>query len=245
MNRSAWTAVSTRPAPSRIHRASRYSSISSGSGGRGGMPHYLRNPLNPRLGCLAILINMSVVSQDRSYRALLGAPSVGRMLIGMQIARIGQSMVSIAIVLFALDAYRSAAIAGMATFFAVFPGLLVSPVAGALLDRHGRTRLVILDYLVALLSLILLGVLALAQALPAWLLMVIAAVASLTVPLSGSGLRSLLPILVPVHLWERANALDSTGFLIATIVGPPLAAGIVALWGGPIAFIAIGLTFGA
>jgi predicted MFS family arabinose efflux permease len=188
---------------------------------------------------------MSVVSHDRSYRALLSVPSVGRMLIGMQIARIGQSMVSIAIVLYALDSYRSAALAGMATFCAVFPGLLVSPLAGALLDRHGRTRLVILDYIVALFSLLLMGTLALAHALPAWLLMAIAAIASLTVPLSGSGLRSLLPIIVPVHLWERANALDSTGFLIATIVGPPVAAGIVAWCGGPVAFVVIGLTFGA
>jgi len=81
--------------------------------------------------------------------------------------------------------------------------------------------------------------------LPAWLLMAVAAIASLTVPLSGSGLRSLLPIMVPSHLWERANALDSTGFLIASIVGPPMAAGIVALCGGPVAFIVIGLTFGA
>src|SRR5437016_3039404 len=123
---------------------------------------------------------MSATSQDWSYRALLGVPSVGRMLIGMQIARIGQSMVSIAIVLFALDSYRSAAVAGMTTFFSVFPGLIVSPLAGALLDRYGRTRLVILDYIVALLSLILIGVLALAHALPAWLLMAIAAIASLT-----------------------------------------------------------------
>ncbi len=188
---------------------------------------------------------MSVVSQDRSYRALLGVPSVGRMLVGMQIARIGQSMVSIAIVLFALDSYRSAAIAGMATFFAIFPGLVVSPLAGALLDRHGRTRLVILDYVIALLSLTFMGMLALAHALSAGLLMAIAAIASLTVPLSGSGLRSLLPVLVPVHLWERANALDSTGFLIASLIGPPMAAGIVALFGGPVAFIVIGLTFGA
>src|SRR2546427_12445558 len=130
---------------------------------------------------------------DRSYRALLKLPAVGRILLGMQIARIGQSMISVAIVLFALSAYRSPTIAGLATFFAIFPGLLVSPIAGALLDRHGRTRLVILDYVVALLSLTIMGVLALTNALPAWLLMAIAAVSSVTMPLSGSGLRSLLP----------------------------------------------------
>jgi MFS family permease len=162
----------------------------------------------------------------------------------MQIARISQSMVSVTIVLFTLVSYRSAALAGMATFFGVFPGLLVSPVAGALLDRHGRTRLVVLDYLVALGSLTLIGVLALTGNLSAPLLIVIAAVASLTAPLSHTGLRSLLPLLVPRHLWERINAIDSSGYIIATIIGPPLAAGIVAFWGGAVAFIIIGLSFG-
>ena len=105
-------------------------------------------------------------SPDRSYRALLRIPSVGRLLLGMQIARIAQSMVSITIVLFALEAYKSAPIAGIASFFGIFPGLLVSPIAGALLDRHGRARLVILDYLVALTALVLTGVLAIAGLLP-------------------------------------------------------------------------------
>jgi MFS family permease len=183
-------------------------------------------------------------TRERSYQALFALPSVGRLLLGMQIARIAQSMVGIAIVLYTLASYRSATLAGMATFFSFFPGIVVSPIAGALLDRHGRTRLVILDYVVALLSLVVLGALAAVNTLPPWLLMVIAAISSLTSPLSGTGLRSLFPIIVPKYLWERANAIDSSGFLIATIIGPPLAASLVAFFGGAIAFIAIGLTFG-
>ena len=153
-------------------------------------------------------------------------------------------MVSVAVVLFALTTYRSPMIAGIATFFSIFPGLLVSPIAGALLDRHGRIRLVVLDYLIALAALALMGTLAFAGHLPAWLLIVIAAVASLTNPLSGTGLRSLFPLIIPSHLWERVNALDSTGFVIAMIVGPPLAAGLVALCGGPVALIVIAGSFG-
>jgi len=76
----------------------------------------------------------------------------------MQIARVGQSMVAVAIVLFTLTSYRSAALAGVATFFNIFPGLLVSPIAGALLDRHGRMLLVALDYVVALAALTLMVV---------------------------------------------------------------------------------------
>src|SRR5262249_42659125 len=69
-------------------------------------------------------------------------------------------------------------------------------------------------------------------------------VSALTNPLSNSGVRSLFPVIIPAHLWERMNAMDSTGFIVAMIVGPPLAAGLVAIAGGPVALIIIGATFG-
>jgi MFS family permease len=185
-----------------------------------------------------------MIERDRSYRALFAVPLLGRLLFGMQIARIAQSMVGVVLVLFTLHAYRSATLAGWATFCGIFPGLMVSPIAGALLDRHGRRRLVVLDYAVALGTLVLLAVLALTDALPPWLLLSIASISSLTAPLSSTGLRSLFPIIVPSHLWERVNAIDSMGYVSAAIIGPPLAAAIVASWSGETAFIVIGLTFG-
>src|SRR5262249_22484494 len=187
---------------------------------------------------------MPTASIDRSYRALFAVPNVRRLLLGMQISRIAQSMVGITLVLFALQTYKSITLSGVAIFFSIFPGLLVSPIAGALLDRHGRTRLVVIDYLMALLSLTSIGVLALLGFLPAWLLIVIAAVASLTMPLSATGLRSLFPLMVPSHLWERVNAIDSTGYVVATIIGPPVATLLVGIWGGAITFIVIGISYG-
>jgi MFS family permease len=181
---------------------------------------------------------------EPSYRALFAVPTLGRVLVAMQLARIAQSMVGVAIVLFALTEYQSASLAGVVTFVSVFPGLLMSPIAGALLDRHGRIRLVILDYAVALGALALIGGLSLAGMLPAWLLVVIAAVSSLTSILSHTGLRSLFPLLVPKPLWERVNAVDSNGYLVATIVGPPLAAALVAIVGGATAIVVIGAVFG-
>jgi MFS family permease len=185
-----------------------------------------------------------VPTTDRSYRALLRVPTLGRVLLSMQIARVAQSMVGVALVLFTLDRYGSPAFAGFVTFASVFPGLLISPIAGALLDRHGRIRLVLLDYLVALAAMALVGVLALADVLPGPLLLGISIVASLTSILSHVGLRSLFPILVPEPLWERVNAVDSNGYVAATIVGPPIAATMVALLGGPTALLIIGLAFG-
>ncbi len=186
---------------------------------------------------------MPPAPSDRSYRALLAVPSLVRVVAGMQLGRIAGGMVSVAVVLFTLTTYHSAELAGVVTFVSLAPGMLVSPIAGALLDRHGRSRLVLADYVVAAASFALIGALALAGALPAWLLILISAVASLTNPLSTTGLRSLFPLLVPRHLWERINAIDSMGYVVATIIGPPLAGALVAVWGGPVALIAVAGVF--
>ncbi len=162
-----------------------------------------------------------------SYRALFAIPSLGRVVASMQLARIAGSMVGVALVLFALLEYDDPGLAGLVTLASILPGLAISPVAGALLDRHGRVRLVQLDYVVAAGALVLIGGLSLAGRLEPWLLLLIAAISSLTAPLSTTGLRSLFPIIVPRHLWERVNAVDSNGYVIATIVGPPLAAILV------------------
>lgn len=162
----------------------------------------------------------------------------------MAFARVAQSMVAIALVLFTLAEYHSPELAGLVTFASVFPGIVISPIAGVLLDRHGRIRLMILDYLVAAASLALVAGLASVHALPAWLLVLIAVVMSLTSIFSSVGLRTLFPLIVPRHLWERVNALDSTGYVVATIFGPPVAASLVAFGGGPLALAAIGIVYG-
>jgi len=178
-----------------------------------------------------------------SYRALLAVPGLGRILVAMQIARVAQTMVGVAIVLFTLTEYGSAPLAGLVTFVSIFPGLLASPIAGALLDRHGRIRLVILDYVITVVALVLIGILALADALPPPLLLLIVMVSSLTGILSVTGVRSIFPLIVPRHLWERVNAVDSNGYLLASILGPPIAASLVAFLGGPVAMIIIGASF--
>jgi MFS family permease len=178
---------------------------------------------------------------DRSYRALLAVPSLGRILLGMAISRIGGGMLSVAAILFTLERYDSPALAGLVSFASVAPGLLVSPIAGALLDRHGRTRLIVLDLIVGSIALLLIAVLAVLDLLPPWLLVAIMAVASLTSPLSTTGLRSLFPIIVPPHLWERANAVDSNGYVLMTLIGPPSAGALVQFAGGPAAMVVIGV----
>ena len=166
-----------------------------------------------------------------SYRALLTVEGLPRLVGSMLLARTANTMVSLALVLFALERYQSPGLAGLVTFLSIFPGLLVSPIAGALLDRHGRTRLMVLDYLVAAVALALIVVLGATNGLTESLLLIIVTVQSLTFPLSTTGARTLFPLLVPRPLWERANAIDSNGYVVSSIFGPALAGALIATVG--------------
>ena len=179
-----------------------------------------------------------------TYRALFEIPTLGRILLGMSLSRIGGSMLGVAIVLFTLERFESPSLAGLVTFASVAPGLFISPIVGALLDRHGRTRLIILDQLVGAGCLVLIAALALSETLTPLTLVLVTAVAGLTAPLTSVGLRTIFPILVPRRLWERVNALDSNGYVVATLIGPPLAGLLVQVAGGPQTLLLIAALFG-
>ena len=168
-----------------------------------------------------------------SYRALFAIPGLPRLVTSMLLARVAGQMVSLVIVLLALERFGSAAVAGTATFLDVTPGLIAAPIAGALLDRHGRARLAVIDYLIAGSALALIAGLATLDVLSIPAFFIIVAIAGTTRPLSNTGVRTLFPLLVPRELWERANAIDSNGYVVASIFGPAAAGGLVALVGAP------------
>jgi MFS family permease len=170
-------------------------------------------------------------------------PGFARLYAGLLLGRAGGSMTFVALVLFVLERYHSPELAGATAFMAALPGVLVSPLAGALLDRYGRARLVVLDYAIAAVALGLIAGLSAARLLPAPLLLAIVAVASLTNPLSWAGARSLFPILAPRHLWERANGLDSSGHVVATLLASPLAGALVGVFGGEWALASSGAVY--
>ena len=170
--------------------------------------------------------------ETRSYSALMRVPGFPPLAASILLARTGVTMLSVALVLFILREYHSPTLAGLASFLWIFPGLVISPVAGALLDRYGRVRLTIVDYLVQLVGFALIGGLSLAGHLPAAAILVVVTLLSGTSVLSISAGRTLFPLLVPEHLWERANAVDSQGYVMATLVGPPIAGLLVGVVGG-------------
>ncbi len=178
-----------------------------------------------------------------SYRSLLDVRGLPRLVLAALLGRIGGQMWTVALVLFALQRFHSPGIAGATVFASALPGILVSPLTGALLDRSGRAKLIMLDYWVAAALMTLIVILATTGALSAGLLIGLAAIGSVTNPLSSAGARTLFPVLVPRQLWDRANAVDSAGYVVAAVVGAPLAGVVAGLVSRPAALAATAAVF--
>ena len=189
----------------------------------------------------------SVVTQPATYRRLMRVPGFRQLLISSLLTRTASQMWTVGLVLFALQRYRSPSVAGVSLFLLIFPGLLLSPIAGALLDRHGRKRLMTLDFTVAAVCLTVIVALAAANLLPVWGLYALLVGGSITSTLSIAGARSFFPLIVPRDLWDRGNAADSVCFGVANIAGPGLAGALIAVIGNEAALAgaAVGYVVGA
>jgi MFS family permease len=188
-----------------------------------------------------------VVAPPATYGRLMRLPGFRQLLISSLLTRTASQMWTVGLVLFALQRYHSPSVAGVSLFLLIFPGLLLSPIAGALLDRHGRKRLMTLDFTVAAVCLTVIVVLAAANRLPVWGLFVVLIAGSLTSTLSIAGARSFFPLVVPRDLWDRGNAADTVCFGVANITGPALAGALIALLGSEAALAgaAVGYVLGA
>src|SRR5690242_18517579 len=136
-------------------------------------------------------------------------------------------MFTLAIVLYALARFSSPELAGWLAFAAVAPGLLISPVAGALIDRVGSAWAITVDMIA---STALVAAIACADHVGAanpGIVLALTGAYSLTSPLSFAGIRALLPRLVPTEALGRANALDTAMHGLTDVIGPASAGALV------------------
>jgi MFS family permease len=132
---------------------------------------------------------------------------------------------------------------GWLSFALVGPGLVASPVAGALLDRIGPALAVTVDMAVSSALIIVLIVTERFGLTSPTILLVLVATFSLTSPLSRAGIRTLLPRLVPSTALERANAVDTAIYATTDVLGPAITGLVVGFLGSSSAFIVIALAY--
>jgi MFS family permease len=174
-----------------------------------------------------------------SYRLVLAAPVVRALLLATLLSRLAGRMFALAIVLYALARSGSPVFAGWVAFSAMAPGLAISPIAGALIDRLGSVWAITVDMAASaacVAALIAGDVGGLASPM---VVLVLTGLFSLTSPLSMAGIRALLPRLVPVSALDRVNALDTAINGLTDVLGPASAGAIVGFMGSVAAFVVI------
>ena len=178
-----------------------------------------------------------------SYRQLLLVPDVRALLLATCLSRLGGRMLSLAIVLYALARADSPALAGWLSFALMAPGLAISPIAGALIDRAGAVWAITADMAASAACLLALALVDRIGAASPLVLLALTTLFSLTSPLSAAGIRTLLPRLVPREALDRANALDTSIHGLTDIIGPALAGLLMGVIGAAPTFCVIAAVY--
>jgi predicted MFS family arabinose efflux permease len=157
-----------------------------------------------------------------SLRQLREQPGYPGFVAAATLARVSDEMFSVGVVLLILDRTGSAGLAGATVAAITFPSLVSGPLLGAWLDLTGRRRaLMTIDQ--SVIASVVVALALLVGHAPHWLIPFLVIPAGITYPLSFGGFTSMIPSLVPGELLPPANALETTSFNAALVIGPALA----------------------
>jgi MFS family permease len=182
-----------------------------------------------------------MIAGMRAYRVLLRLDHVPELFWAACLSRLAARMFALAIVLYALSRFQSPVVAGWVSFAALAPGLVISPLAGAILDRMGAAGAIVIDLAASSVLLLALAFGGWANLITVPALLVIVALQALTSPLSAAGIRVLIPQLVPPAELDRANALDTASYALIDVAGPALAGLLMGFVGPHATMLAIAL----
>ncbi|MDK9499258.1 MFS transporter [Streptomyces katrae] len=166
------------------------------------------------------------------------------MLLAACLSRLAHGMLLFVVVLFAIAEFGSAEVAGLSGAFLTLPGFLVSPLAGAVLDRFGALRAVALDTAFSALLVGGIAVISFLGGLTPAVLYVMLALFSITSPLTDGGIRTLFPQFVPDAAYDRANALDLSTYSVIEVGAPLVAGALFAVSGADPALFTVAAMYG-
>lgn len=159
--------------------------------------------------------------------------------------RLAGRIFTLAIVLYVLARFDSPVLAGWVAFASLAPGLIVSPLAGAVLDRMGAAKAIVVDMAVSAALVLALALVDIAAAMTAPLLLALVALYSFTGPLGTAGVRVLIPRLVPPDALDRANALDTSSYALISVAGPAIAGVLFGFAGAQATLLAVAFLYAA
>lgn len=151
--------------------------------------------------------------------------------IGQAISLLGTSMSAFALTIWAYELTGKATALALAGFFHVTPLLIMSPIAGALVDRSNRKFMMMISDLVSGLATIAILTLFLAGRLQIWHLYIANAVTSTFQTFQWPAYSAAITMIVPKQHYARAHAMNDLAGNTSGIFAPLLAGALLPLIG--------------
>ncbi|TMR99679.1 MFS transporter [Nonomuraea basaltis] len=151
---------------------------------------------------------------------------------GYLVSVLGSSLTSLALGVWVFQQTGSATQYGLIIVMSFLPGILVTPLAGALVDRWSRRSILAVSNALAAVTIFALAALYMAGALQPWHILIGVGVQSLLRALTAPTMNSIVILLVPKEQVGRANGM----VLLAQALG-----GTVGFAAGGVLLLAIGL----
>src|SRR5215213_5137860 len=146
---------------------------------------------------------------------------------GQLVSLVGTGLTSFGLGVWVFQRTGSATEYALISVFAVLPGILLSPVAGVIVDRHDRRKIMILSDSVAALSTLVIALLYVSGTLAVWHIYISAMVSSASSAFQFPAYSASTSLLVPKQHLGRASGMMRSASAISLIISPALAGVLV------------------
>lgn len=177
------------------------------------------------------------------YREIFREAPFRRFWLGFTVSLLGDAMTRVALTWYVYETTDSPQALGLLALFYTGPVLIGGLLAGWLLDRFDRTKVILIDSLIRGLAVGLLPVLQILGQLELWHVYAVTAVYGSLMMIPMAGGPAIVPDLVSKDSLDTANALEVLSFTLGGVVGPPLAGLIIASFGAPTVLAIDALTY--
>lgn len=163
--------------------------------------------------------------------------------IGQVASLLGTGMTGFALTIWAFGETGRATDLALIGFFFITPMLLLSPTAGALVDRYDRKLMMMLSDLASGLMTIVVLLLYSADVLEIWHLFITSAISGAFQAFQWPAFSAAISVMLPKEQYARAHGINSLGESASGIVAPLLAGAMLGLFGLTVILVIDIITF--
>lgn len=173
------------------------------------------------------------IAKSGGYRQILQNRDFRAFWLSFTCSVMGDAMTRVALIWLVYDLTNSAEALGLLAFTYTAPVIVGGLVAGSILDRFDRRRVMMIDNIIRGIAMFVIPLLYALGTLALWHIYVVSLVYGSLLMLTLAGSPSLVPELVDENQLATANALETLSYTLSGVVGPPIAGLLIPLISAP------------